>query len=64
MKTDLSDSDRKILEQLVDTTLDAFRAGRIERSEARTVLMRAMTFIASGNSYVANFAEMLIGEIL
>ncbi len=63
-KTKLNDSDRKVLEQLVDTTLDAFRAGRIERAEARTVLMRALIFVASGNAYAANFAEKLISEIL
>ena len=60
----LNDADRKILEQFVDATLEAFRAGRIERSEARNVLMRAIIFIASGNPYVGSFAEKLIGEIL
>ncbi len=64
MKTELNDGDKKILEQLVDATLDAFRAGHIERSEARSVLMRAMIFLASGNAYVTNYAEMLISEIL
>jgi hypothetical protein len=64
MKTELSNEDRKILEQLVDATLDAFRAGRIERSEARSILMRAMSFVGSGNAYVVNFAEKLISEIM
>ena len=64
MKTELSDADSKILEQLVDATLDAFRSGRIERSEARTVLMRTIVFVASGNAYVDNFAEKVISEIL
>ena len=60
----LNDADRKILEQLVDAALEAFRVGRIERSEARSVLMRAIIFIALGNPYVGSFAEKLIGEIL